>query len=78
MKYNTILLLLICSTLISCKNLDGEFKSGLKKKDFLNHVKTIHNGIALPKSYLNRPPWYEWIFFYSDEAEEIFTSINIS
>ena len=51
---------------------------GLKKKDFLNHVKTIHNGIALPKSYLNRPPWYEWIFFYSDEAEEIFTSINIS
>ena len=34
MKYNTILLLLICSTLISCKNLDGEFKSGLKRKDF--------------------------------------------
>ena len=34
MKYNTILLLLVCSTLISCKNLGGEFKSGLKKKDF--------------------------------------------
>ena len=53
-------------------------KYGLKKIDFLKHVKTFHNGIALPKSNVNRPPWYEWIFFYSDEAEEIFTSINIS
>ena len=54
----------------------GEY--GLKKKAFIKQIKEYHNGIALPLSQVNQPPWYDWIFFYSDEAEEIFTSINIT
>ena len=54
----------------------GEY--GLKKGAFIKHIKQYHNGIALPLSQTNQPPWYDWIFFYSDAAEEIFTSINIS
>ena len=53
-------------------------ESGLKKGAFIKHIKEYHNGIALPVSQTNQPPWYDWIFFYSDAAEEIFTSINIS
>ena len=39
------------------------------------HVNEIHSGIALPNSFLNRPPWIDWIFFYSDEAESFYNDV---
>ena len=44
-------------------------KTGLDKKEYITHVRTIHNGISLSQSVLNRLPWVNRIFFYSDEAE---------
>ena len=36
----------------------------LDKNAYIKHVKQIHNGIALPKSITNRPPWVDYVFFY--------------
>ena len=46
------------------------------KKTYIKHVKQIHNGIALPKSILNRPPWVDYVFFYSDEVEELYAGVD--
>ena len=48
-----------------------------KKIHTSKNVKQIHNGIALPKSILNRPPWVDYIFFYSDEAEEYYAAVDV-
>ena len=48
----------------------------LNKNEYIKHVKQIHNGIALPKSILNRPPWVDYVFFYSDEAEEYYAAVD--
>ena len=48
----------------------------LNKNQYIKHVKQIHNGIALPKSILNRPPWVDYVFFYSDEAEEFYAAVD--
>ena len=51
-------------------------KTDLPKSKFIKHVRDIHDGIALPNSYLNRPPWIDHIFFYSDEAEIFYNNIK--
>ena len=50
-------------------------ETGLTKKKYIKHVNEIHSGIALPNSFLNRPPWIDWVFFYSDEAESFYNDI---
>ena len=32
--------------------------------------------LLLPNNYLNRPPWIDRIFFYSDEAEIFYNNIK--
>ena len=44
-------------------------KTGLTKKEYIKHTKSIHEGMVLKQSVLNRSPWVDWIFLYSDEAE---------
>ena len=34
-------------------------ETGIKK--YIKHVNEIHSGIALPNSFLNRPPWIDWV-----------------
>ena len=51
-------------------------KTDLPKSKFIKHVRDIHDGIALPNSYLNRPPWIDRIFFYSDEEEIFYNNIK--
>ena len=51
----------------------------------MNFIINIHNfqisnieipsRIALPNSFLNRPPWIDWVFFYSDEAESFYNDV---
>ena len=48
----------------------------LNKNTYIKHVKQIHNGIALPKCILNIPSWVDYIFFYSDEAEEYYAAVD--
>ena len=52
-------------------------QTGLTNKEFLRHIKVEHNGMALPTSVLNRPPWINWVDFYSDESEVLFSGIDI-
>ena len=52
-------------------------QTGLTNKEFLRHIKVEHNGMALPTSVLNRPPWIDWVDFFSDEAEVLFSGIDI-
>ena len=59
----------------------------LGKKTHLSFYYTINknresldnsNGnMALPTSVLNRPPWIDWVDFFSDEAEVLFSGIDI-
>ena len=51
-------------------------KTDLTKSKFIKHVRDIHDGIVLPNCYLNRPPWIDRIFFYSDEAEIFYNDIK--
>ena len=51
-------------------------KTDLPKTKFIKHVRDIHDGIALPNSYLNRPPWIDRIFFDSDEEEIFYNDIK--
>ena len=53
-------------------------KTGLTNKEFKRHISLEHDGYALPNSILNRPPWVDWVDFYSDEAEIIFSGIDPS
>ena len=46
------------------------------KREFIQHIYNIHNGIALPSSYINRPPWIDLIQFYTDEAEIYYMGVN--
>ena len=50
--------------------------TGLGNKSFIKHVKDKHNGIVLSSSILNRPPWIDFIFFYTDEAEILYQGCN--
>jgi hypothetical protein len=52
-------------------------QTSLTDKEFRRHIKTEHNGMALPISILNRPPWIDWVDFFSDEAEVLFRGIDI-
>jgi len=48
----------------------------LNKNAYIKQVKQIHNGIALPKSILNRSLWVDYVFFYSDEAEKYYAAVD--
>ena len=50
-------------------------ETGMNKHQYIKHIKDYHDGIALPSSILNRPPWVDWVFFYSDEAEILYSRI---
>ena len=39
----------------------------LNKKEYIKHVKQIYNGIAIPKSLLNRPPLVDYLFFSNND-----------
>ena len=47
------------------------------KKAFIKHVQNSHQGITLPETYVNQPPWVDWIFFYSDEAEIFYNDVEV-
>ena len=51
-------------------------KINMGKREFIQHIYNIHNGIALPSSYINRPPWIDLIQFYTDEAEMYYMGVN--
>ena len=51
-------------------------ESSLTKKAFIKHVQDAHQGITLPETYVNQPPWVDWIFFYSDEAEIFYNDVE--
>ena len=48
-----------------------------RKKAFIKHVQNAHQGIILPETYVNQPPWVDWIFFYSDEAEIFYNDVEV-
>ena len=52
-------------------------KTGLTKKDYIKHTKSIHEGMALKQSVLNRSQWVDWIFLYSDEAEAYYSGLDM-
>jgi hypothetical protein len=51
-------------------------KTGLDNKEFLRHISIEHDDYALPNIVLNREPWVDWVDFYSDEAEILFSVID--
>ena len=51
-------------------------ESSLTKKAFIKHVQNAHQGITLPETYVNQPPWAYWIFFYSDVAEIFYNDVE--
>ena len=50
-------------------NWRGCGKINMGKREFIQHIYNTHNGIALPSSFINRPPWVDYIHFYTEEAE---------
>ena len=48
----------------------GEIDQGLDV--FINHVRRVHKGIIPKNSVINRPIWYDWIIFKSEEMEQLF------
>ena len=52
-------------------------KTRLIKKEYIKHTKSIHEGMALKLGLLNRPPWVDWIFIYSDEAEAYYSGLDM-
>ena len=51
-------------------------KINMGKREFIHHIYNIHNGIALPSSFINRPPWVDYIHFHTEEAEMYYMGIN--
>ena len=51
-------------------------KTCLTNKEFLRHISIEHDEYALPNIILNRPPWVNWVDFYSDETEILFLGID--
>ena len=52
-------------------------KTGLTKKEYIKYTKSIHEGMALKQSVLNRSQWVDWIFLYSDEAEAYYSGLDM-
>ena len=52
-------------------------QTGLADKEFRRYITNEHNGMALLTIVLNRPPWIERVDFFSDEAEVLFSGIDI-
>ena len=44
----------------------------LEARNFICHVKDHHHGVVPKGSQINRPPWFDFIFFGDDELEELF------
>ena len=44
-------------------------KTGLTNKEFKRHISLEHDGYALPNSILNRPPWVDWVDFYTKKVK---------
>ena len=44
----------------------------LSEEYFISHVKRQHQGIIPHDSQLNRPFWYDWVKFKSEELEELY------
>ena len=44
----------------------------ISKEYFISHVKRQHQGIIPHDSQLNRPFWYDWVKFKSEELEELY------
>ena len=47
-------------------------ENDLEARNFIGHVKDDHHGVVPKGSQINRPPWFDFIFFGDDELEELF------
>ena len=48
-------------------NLSGSGKINMGKREFFHNIYNTKSGIALPSSFINRPPWVDYIHFYKEE-----------
>ena len=51
-------------------------RTGLTGEQFKRHIFLEHKGIAPPSSVLNRPFYVDWVDFFSDEAEILYSNIS--